>query len=48
MEREEYLKPEIISDDIEIGVYGIYYENEDGDPVHHNNGRHKRKHHKKD
>ncbi len=47
MEREEYLKPEIISDAIEIGVYGIYYENEDGIGPH-NNGKRRRKNRKKD
>lgn len=40
MEREEYLKPEITSDTIEIGVYGLYIENED--PVSRNNGNRNR------
>ncbi len=48
MEREEYQKPEIISDAIEIGVYGIYSGNEDGGPVPHDNGRRRRKNRKKD
>ena len=41
MEREEYLKPEITSDIIEIGVYGFYYE--DGDPVSHKKDKLKHK-----
>lgn len=40
MEREEYQKPEITSDIIEIGVYGFYYE--DGDPVSHKKDKLKR------